>query len=193
MPWAPQAVAAPFSRAYAASTMIEKALTAARNTMALWTAGRRRLPKLLLAPAAGLAMCILHCGPAVADVTVKPAARGYDIDIAGGTSASELIDAIANATGVEIKGEPEDATVGPNHLRNASLERALRMLLPKAPFAVRYDADDTPETIVFLSPSEDSADGGDNGDAMDDGSGMEPDQSDPGAPDMEQDPPDTGG
>ena len=130
---------------------------------------------------------VLWCGAALADVTVKAASAGYDIDITEGTTASDLLDAIAEAAGVEIKGEPEDAEVAPNHLRNASLERALRMLLPKAPFAVRYDADDTPETIVFLSPSAgagDGADAGDDGsDTMDDGSGTEPDDSDQGSSD----------
>ena len=128
---------------------------------------------------------------------MKPASRGYDIDITEGTTASDLLDAIADAAGVEIKGEPEDTEVVPNHLRNASLERALRMLLPKAPFAVRYDADDTPEAIVFLSPSAGAGDGADTGDdgsdTMDDGSGTAPDDSDQDSPDTESDPADTGG
>lgn len=149
-------------------------------------------PKLrILLPVAGLVSAGLLCSPATAEVTVNAAAKGYDIDITGNATASELVDAIVSATGVEIKGEPEDTTVGSNHLRNASLERALRLLLPKAPFAVRYDSDDMPEAIVFLSPSDDGAtDGSDTGDGSDDGSGSESDQ---GSPDSESDPPDTGG
>lgn len=105
-------------------------------------------------------------GAAHADITVKPVARGYDIDVTSETTASELVDAIANATGVDIKGEPEDTTVGVNHLRSASLERALRALLPKAPFVVRSDADDTPTEIIFLAPRKNgdgSSDGTDDG------------------------------
>jgi hypothetical protein len=137
-------------------------------------------------------MAAALCGPAAAGVTVTPAAKGYDIDIDGQASASELIEAIAGATGVEIKGQPEDATVGPNHLRNTSLERALRQLLPKAPFAIRFDADDTPETIIFLSPSQEGAtadgsdgagesdetDGSDGGDGTDPGDQAPVDDSD---------------
>lgn len=119
-----------------------------------------------------LAAMTILCGPALASVKVTPAQNGYDIDIDGEANATEVIEAIASATGVEIKGQPEDTAVGPDHLRNTSLERAIRKLLPKAPFAVRFDADDTPEAIIFLSPSQDGgadgSDGEDNSDSGDD-------------------------
>lgn len=114
-----------------------------------------------------LAVGAALCGAAAAEITVKPATKGYDIDITGEASASELIEAIASATGVDIKGKPEDTPVGANHLRNASLERALRVLLPKAPFVVKSDDEDMPTEIIFLSPSQKgdgTADGQDNSD-----------------------------
>ena len=68
-----------------------------------------------------------------------------------------MIDAIAAATGATIQGYPEDGTVADNHIRGASLERALRALLPKAAFVVRFNADDTPAAIIFLSDAKDAA------------------------------------
>ena len=136
-------------------------------------------------PTAIFLLAATLCGTAVADVKIAPAAQGYDIDIDGDTSATDLIEAIAAATGVEIKGEPEDVAIGANHLRNTSLERALRKLLPKAPFAVRFDSDETPEEIIFLSPAEDGggADGGagDTTEPSDDAPAEDPDV--PDAPD----------
>lgn len=134
------------------------------------------------------------CESAWSAVKVTPAAQGYDIDIDSPTSASELVDAIAAATGVEVKGEPEDVSVGPNHLRNTTLERALRKLMPKAPFAVRFDSDDTPEEIIFLSPSQDGSgmggsdgtdgsDGSDSTDPSDDAPADGSDSQDDSAPD----------
>jgi hypothetical protein len=129
------------------------------------------------------------CVPAEAGVTVKPSAKGYDIDVDGPTKASELIDAIASATGVNVKGQPEETTIGPNHLHGTSLERALRMLLPKVPFAVRFDADDIPEAIIFLSPAQDgpASDGSDGANSIDSGDVSTPvdapDTPDDGAPD----------
>lgn len=90
-------------------------------------------------------------GTAWAEVTVKPAARGYDIDITEEATSSDLIDAIAEATGANVKGEPEDASLAPNHLRSTSLERAIRMLIPGAKFAVRFNDDDSPAEIIFLA------------------------------------------
>lgn len=96
-----------------------------------------------------------------AEVTVAPAARGYDIDITGQASSTELIDAIAAALGIKVQGYPADSTVTANQLRGASLERALRALLPTARFVVRFNDDDTPEAIIFLSASKDGEMGND--------------------------------
>lgn len=136
-------------------------------------------------------MAAALCGPAAATIKIAPAEKGYDFDIDAQTTASELIDAIASATGVDIKGEPQDTTVGPNHLRNTSLERALRKLLPKAPFAVRFDADDTPEAIIFLTPSEGGggANGSDGADSPDTGDDSSDDSSDDSGSSDEQDTP----
>ena len=41
-------------------------------------------------------------GAALAEVTVTPAARGFDVDVTGQASTTEVLEAIANATGVEI-------------------------------------------------------------------------------------------
>ena len=141
----------------------------------------------IVMPVAIFSAGALLCGAATADVTVKPATKGYDIDITGSASATELIDAIASATGVDIKGKPEDTPVGANHLRNASLERALRVLLPKAPFVVKSDDEDMPTEIIFLSPSQNGDGTTDSQDASDPAM-IEPDQSDDTAP-MEPDPP----
>lgn len=144
----------------------------------------RILRERLFTGVAGLILGALYCSAVAADVTVEPASQGYDIDVTEGTTASELLDAVADAAGVEIKGEPEDTEVSANHLRNVSLERAFRMLLPKAPFAIKYDADDTPNMIVFLSPSAGATDDGDTGadssDTPDDENYTENDPSDPG-------------
>ena len=152
-----------------------------------------RNPARNLRLAAALVLpCVLLNQSALADVTVKTATKGYDIDVTGSVSASELLNAIAVATGVEIKGKPGDVQVVSNHLRDTSLERALRIFLPNAPFAVRYDADDVPETIVFLSlPDGGTTPSGDADGFGDDGSGMD----DAGAPDSETvpDAPDPGG
>lgn len=109
-------------------------------------------------------------GSVRAEITVKPTDRGYDIDITSEATASELVDAIASATGIDIKGEPAESTVGTNQLRNASLERALRQLLPKAPFVVRSDADGAPTAIIFLSPRKGDEQGADGSDDLGDGS-----------------------
>ena len=177
---------------YACPIEVREARKFARRTMS-YTNAKLRNPTRHLRPAAGLVLlCALLNQSASAEVTVKTATKGYDIDVTGAVSASELLDAIAVATGVEIKGKPGDMQAVSNHLRDTSLERALRIFLPNAPFAIRYDADDVPETIVFLS----SPDGGatPSGDADgfgDDGSGMD----DAGAPDSETvpDAPDPGG
>ena len=148
-------------------------------------------------PAAVFCLGVALCAPAMAAVTVTPATKGYDIDVTGPSSASEVIDAIAGATGVVIKGEPEDATVGTNHLRNTSLERALRVLLPGAPFAVRFGEDDMPEEIIFLAPSQDGGDTANDGggpDSEDIEDNMDPNASIPSDHDMDTDPQsDTGG
>jgi hypothetical protein len=128
-------------------------------------------------------LVVACCGtlPAVAlaDVTVTPAAKGYDIDITGDASSSDLIDAIVGATGVAIKGEPGDATLTANHLKNTSLERALRSLLPGTNFAVRFGDDDKPSEIIFLTSG--SGDGSGNGSAE----GPGPYNADTAAPGME--------
>ena len=135
--------------------------------------------------AACLLLAVVSCHPALADVTVKPVDKGYDIDITEETSSSEVVDAIVEATGVDIKGEPEDSMVPANHLRNVSLERALRTLLPRVPFSVRFDSDDVPETIIFLAKTKDDA-SGDTADTADDNEIPEnpgPDPMDPPLPD----------
>lgn len=135
---------------------------------------------------------VASCEVALAEVTVKPAAKGYDIDVTEEASASDVVDAIVEATGVDIKGEPDDTSVPVNHLRNVSLERALRILLPHVPFAVRFDADDTPQTIIFMATakgdgSQDGVGDGQNSDTSGAGSNSSPD--DPYSP--TQEPPDT--
>lgn len=127
---------------------------------------------LTLRPVVIFGLMALLSGAALASVKVTPTESGYDIDIDGEASASEVIDAIASAAGVEIKGQPEETAVAPNNLRNTSIERALRKLFPTAHFAVRFDADDTPEAIIFLSPSQDSS--GTDGDDGSDPSGDSP-------------------
>lgn len=102
-------------------------------------------------------------GTAWAEITVSPAARGYDIDITDQATSTELIDTIAAALGIKVQGYPVDSTVGANQLRGASLERALRALLPTARFVVRFNDDDSPEAIIFLSDSKD----GETGDDLD--------------------------
>jgi hypothetical protein len=124
-------------------------------------------------PAAVLVFAM--AGSALAGVTVSPAGRGYDIDIDGETSASELLDAIASASGATVKGQPQDATITTNHLRGTTLERAIRQLLPGAAFTIRFGEDERPDAIIFLSPEDGSstAEGGSDSAA--------PDMSDPGS------------
>ncbi|MEI7599933.1 MAG: hypothetical protein WCJ41_11520 [Aestuariivirga sp.] len=152
------------------------------------TSSWRMTLRAVMGPVAVLAAGAALCGAAAAEVTVKPAAKGYDIDITGNATASELIEAIASATGVDIKGEPEDTPVGANHLRNASLERALRALLPKAPFVVKSDDEDMPTEIIFLSPSQ-NGDGTAGGQDASDPAMTDQDLSDGTAP-MTPDPAD---
>lgn len=152
------------------------------------------MPRRVIALAAIHLFGAALSGTAMADVTVKPAAKGYDIDITGDATASDLIDAIASATGVDIKGAPEDTPVGTNHLRNASLERSLRVLLPKAPFVVKSDEDGLPAEIIFLSPQTGS-DPGDGADTPDGGAAPDPDTLTPpddGTDTMMPDTPDPG-
>lgn len=95
-------------------------------------------------------------GSVAAEVNVSPAGKGYDIDVTGQASTTEVLDAIAATTGATIEGYPVDGTIADNRIRGASLERALRALLPKAAFVVRFNADDTPAAIIFLSDSKDA-------------------------------------
>ena len=108
-------------------------------------------------PATALFIGTLLCGSVAAEVNVAQAGKGYDIDVSGQASTTEVIDAIAAATGATIQGYPLDGTVADNRIRGASLERALRALLPKAAFVVRFNADDTPAAIIFLSDAKDAA------------------------------------
>ncbi len=131
-------------------------------------------------------------GSAQAEVTVTPAAKGYDIDIVGQASVGELLDAIAKG-GITITGQPPDATITANHFRSASLERALRALLPHAPFVVRFAKNGVPEKIIFLSAAKGEGEGagGDAGPATGDDPSMEggSNPDDPGsnfAPDAQQ-------
>ena len=122
--------------------------------------------------------------PARADVTVTPATKGYDIAITDQASASDVLDAITSATGVAVKGEPGDDAVNPTRLTGVSLERALRGLLPKAAFAIRYGADGAPAMIIFLTPKDGAAAGAGDGSSpdMQDGAGQ-----DSGGPDQPAD------
>jgi hypothetical protein len=113
----------------------------------------RRVSKSVIVLLIGAALC----GSVAAEVNVSPAGKGYDIVVSGQASTKEVLDAIAAATGAIIEGYPEDGTVADNRIRGASLERALRALLPKAAFVVRFDADDTPSVIIFLSNAKDAA------------------------------------
>ena len=128
----------------------------------------RNMLRWISGPAAALLIGTALCGSVAAEVTVSPAGKGYDIDVTGQVSTTEVLDAIAAATGATIEGYPEDGTVADNRIRGASLERALRALLPKAAFVVRFSEDDTPTAIIFLSDSKGAAPaGGDPG--MDEG------------------------
>jgi hypothetical protein len=122
--------------------------------------------------------------PAFADVTVTPADKGYDIAITDQASASDLLDAIASATGASVKGEPGDDDINPTRLTGVSLERALRGLLPKSAFAIRYGADGSPAMIIFLTQKDGAAAGADDGSSpdMQDGAGQ-----DSGSPDQPAD------
>ena len=112
----------------------------------------------------------ISSGTAWAEITVSPAARGYDIDITDQASSTELIDAMTAALGIKVQGYPADSTVAASQLRGASLERALRALLPTARFVVRFNDDDSPEAIIFLSASKD----GEMGDGLDASGDMMP-------------------
>lgn len=141
---------------------------------------------------ATLILALVISGPAVAEITISPAARGYDIDITGQTSSAALIDALAGAIGAKVEGYPPDSPVASGHLRNASIERALRTLLPTARFIVRFDADDTPAAIIFLSSATDGEPGTEIDDATDPGMMQEPElqmEPDPNmAPDVPMEP-----
>lgn len=131
--------------------------------------------RLSLGWALPAAVGIFAAAPAYAQVTVTPAAKGYDIDIENQISAAELIDALAAATGANVKGQPQEATINPNHLRGASLERALRLLLPGAAFTLGFNADGKPTSIIFLSsPAQEPA-------PSEESDGMAPPMDDPTA------------
>lgn len=100
-----------------------------------------------------LTMAAMLAPPASAEVTISPAASGYDIDITGPVSSSELIDVISAATGIAVKNRPKDTTINTNHLRSTSLDRALRKLLPGTAFTIRSGDEGAPAMIIFLSPS----------------------------------------
>lgn len=136
-----------------------------------------------VACAAAVVAGLSWSGAALAEVTVTPAARGFDVDVTGQASTTEVLDAIANATGVEIKGTPGDAAVGENHLRGASLERAIGVLLPKAGFIVRSDADGKPVAIIFMAAPDAGGAPPDGGPAMGTGAPPVPDGSAPLLPD----------
>lgn len=106
---------------------------------------------------AALVVGLSWSAAALAEVTVTPIARGYNVDVTGQASTTELLEAIAGVTGVEIKGTPGDAAVGENHLRGASLERTIRALLPKAGFIIRSDAEGKPLAIIFMPASDESS------------------------------------
>jgi len=116
--------------------------------------GRTRRGLRRIAPCTVL-LASISSGTAWAEITVSPAARGYDIDITDQASSTELIDAIAATLGIKVQGYPADSTVAAGQLRGASLERALRALLPTARFVVRFNDEDSPEAIIFLSAAKD--------------------------------------
>ena len=128
--------------------------TPTSRTMLRWISGS----------AIALLMSASLCGPVAAEIIVAPSGKGYDIDITEQASSTEVVDAIADAIGVTVEGYPEEGPIAASHLRSASLERALRALLPKAAFVVRFNEDDTPAAIIFLSaPKDASPDGGEPG------------------------------
>lgn len=106
-------------------------------------------------------------GAASAEITITPATRGYDIDITEPTSSTALIDALAGAASLKVRGYPVEGPVAASQMRNASLERALRALVPTARFVVRFNADDTPAEIIFLSSASDGDPGADMADPTD--------------------------
>lgn len=131
----------------------------------------------VLGPVMAFLMGTALCGTASAGVTVTPAAKGYDIDVSDQASSSELLDAISTATGVAIKGLPDETTLATNHLRSTTIERALRMLMPGTNFVVRFGPDNAPEQIIFLAASPDG-NGAGNGESGADESTV-PDLQDP--------------
>lgn len=121
------------------------------------------MPGWAFSPAAAFIIAVCLAGAAQAEVTVAPAGRGYDIDVAGQVSSAELLSAIATATGVTITGDPEDATIRDSHFRGTSLERALRALLPHAAFVVSFAKNGAPDRIIFLSAAKGEDAGGNGG------------------------------
>jgi hypothetical protein len=130
--------------------------------------------------AAGVAVMLatVLSSPARADVTVTPVAKGYDIDVSDQASSAELLDAITTATGVTLRGLPDETTLSANHLRATSLERAIRMLMPGVNFTVRFGPDNAPAQIIFLSGSP-AEDGTSNGGAAGTDDSTTPDLQDP--------------
>lgn len=127
------------------------------------------LPRVLLLGALALGGAALPV-PARAEVTVAAAAKGYDIAVTDDATATDLIDAITAATGIAVKGQPADDTLPATRLSGVSLERALRGLLPKAAFVVRYGDDGAPAMIIFLTPKDATGAGDAAGSDMQDGS-----------------------
>lgn len=127
---------------------------------------------------AAAAVAVTLSATALAEVTIEPASKGYDIDVTDNASSTELLDAITEATGATIKGRPDEVTLSANHLKGTSLERAIRMLIPGTNFVVRLGPDGAPAQIIFLSAS--PGDGG-NGDADQSGNddSASPDVQDP--------------
>lgn len=159
------------------------------NASSPWLSGRLRNAA---GGTAAVFLFVALSGTASAGITISPAARGYDIDITEQTSSTALIDALAGAAAVKVEGYPAESPVAASHLRNASLERALRALLPSARFVVRFNADDTPAAIIFLSSAEDADPGIGMDDAIDPAVMQEPElpmEQEPDPP-MEQDPAD---
>lgn len=111
-------------------------------------------PCTVLRRASGFAAVLFMADSAAAraDVTVTAAGSGYDIEVSGQATSADVIAAIAAATRATASGTPDTTPVLPNHLAGASLVRALRVLLPHAPFVIRYRKDGTPEAIILLTP-----------------------------------------
>lgn len=77
-----------------------------------------------------------------------------DVDIAAGIAVADVVQALAESYGAEVKGAAPEASIGPVHLVGATLPQALTAVLPNRSFIVKYDQLAlAPQLIVLMQPS----------------------------------------